>query len=251
MSGLLKMQFRRTFRSINIYILPFVLLTFSVINVFVSEKNTETGYLTDALWDAIYIFPLLVLAACCILVVKWREEIKKGFIKNIAGNIKRREYITISRFLTGVAVIVFYSVISLIVMIFDNIVSKKNFQFRGEGLWDMVAEYLMWIFIGVVLLALILMIFEFVRSGSPCYIIAVAITTGIIEEIIRTFWALIIKNDEISRYLLISQMSYYGENARELGIEGMPIWVFWLKNAIYLIILLGTAMYTARKKDVV
>ncbi|MBR4541205.1 MAG: hypothetical protein IKO54_03465, partial [Lachnospiraceae bacterium] len=211
----------------------------------------------------------------------------KGFIKNIAGNVSGNHIITITRMITGSAVMIIYSVFSFL---FGLVFTLINFgrievipenpypasadmlpeRFRAnwlseeqwrsqrlEFLFKWISEYMVLVLAGIAIIALALMLFELTRSSALGYITVMMIGFDIFETLISNLISLITDKIDIARHLILSQFRYlegipgFDAKGEIAWLDPDPMWTFWLRTAIYTAIFIAGAIMISKKKDTV
>ena len=285
MSKLLKMEFRRLFKSFYFYAFPATVLIILVI-----EKLTFDGTKMDSIGiSKVFSYgqemiTFAMVAAGIMAIYHWSQENKKGFIKNIAGSVGGKHKITIARMVIGAFVMTVYGVCSFLFGLFYTLINYKGIEVIGinpypataeelperfrsswisseqwrsqqiEYLWRNIAEFLLLILAGIATIALALMLFEIFRSAALSYVTVMMIGFNILEPLIINLVALINSKLEIARHLIIYQFVYIngdftGEDMAAAGPA--PLWTFWLRTGLYVAVFLVTAIVVSRKKDTV
>ena len=103
----------------------------------------------------------------------------------------------------------------------------------------MLGEIGYWILICFAVVSLMELIHESTHSAALGYIMAIAVWTGMVEEIIIMISSLITSKFDITDYTLI-----YGYLVRGAG------WFSLIRTLIYIVVFAGAAIIIAKKKDV-
>ena len=285
MSKLLKMEFRRLFKIFFFYAFPA-----AIIFILAMEKLTFDGTKMDSIGiSKVFSYAqemaaFSMVAAGIMAIYHWSQENKKGFIKNVAGNVGSKHKITIARMIIGSFVMTVYGACSFLFGLFYTLINYKGIEVIGinpypataeelperfrsswisseqwrsqqiEYLWRNIAEYLLLILAGFAIIALALMLFEIFRSAALSYVTVMMIGFNILEPLIINLVGLISTKLEIARHLIIYQFVYIngdftGEDMAAAGPA--PLWTFWLRTGLYVVVFLATAIVVSRKKDTV
>ena len=225
MNRILSSDFHRTIRNPIIYILPVGLIFTLILAIFYSGTKGGQITISQVFSDAVEMQTLIMIAADIVLIKLWSGERKHGYIKNIAGN--------------GITLNVVYVLVSFIYMICASSVRDTRIvyaPFSGQ-----LVELLLWVLAGIASIAFMLMLYELFNSPTLCYIIAIMLWSGMLENLILQIVYLIFKNEfYLGRYMLI-----LGMKTEESGcIEDL------IRTLIYIAVFMGAAIFTARKKDV-
>ncbi|MBO4416021.1 MAG: hypothetical protein J5824_08610 [Lachnospiraceae bacterium] len=239
MNRILSSDFHRTIRNPIIYILPVGLIFTLILAIFYSGTKGGQITISQVFSDAVEMQTLIMIAADIVLIKLWSGERKHGYIKNIAGNVSGRHILPISKMIVGITLSVVYVVFSFIYMICASSVRDTRIvyaPFSGQ-----LVELLLWVLAGIASIAFMLMLYELFNSPTLCYIIAIMLWSGMLENLILQIVYLIFKNEfYLGRYMLI-----LGMKTEESGcIEDL------IRTLIYIAVFMGAAIFTARKKDV-
>lgn len=283
MIGLLKMEFRRLFKSFFFWAYPVIIVVLLIINkLAVNEKQDEIA-LTVVLELSANILYIAMIVCGILMVSFWSKEDKQGYTKNILGNVSGRHILTIVKLITSTCVMLFYSVFNFIYCFvsykieFEKMVKTyrvyrypesadlmpKGFEDRwisreqydletAEYFNKSINRYLLMILVGLVIMALIVLLYELLRSATFAYVMVILVSTQLIENLFLNFAALITdKIDPVAQNLLFTQFYYFDEYA-SVGEEmnpGLPLWTFWVRNIIYLTVFAASAILVSKKKD--
>ena len=282
MTGLLKMEFRRLFKSFFFWAYPVIIVVLLIINkLSVNEKQDEIA-LTVVLELSTNILYIAMIVCGILMVSFWSKEDKHGYTKNILGNVSGRHILTIVKLITSTCVMLFYSVFNFIYCFvsykieFEKMVKTyrvylypesadlmpKGFEDRwiSREQYDLetaeyfnrtIHRYLLMVLVGLVIMALIVLLYELLRSATFAYVMVILVSTQLIENLILNLVALISDKIEIGNYLLFCQFRYYGVQTRVGNIYkwDLPIWTFWIRNIIYLTVFAASAILISKKKD--
>lgn len=289
MGRILKMEFRRLFKSVYFYIFPAAIVIILAIEKLTADTPSPDDFQSiSRVFDfSREVMQFAIVAAGIFMVYLWSVEYKKGFIKNIAGNVSGNHIITITRMITGSVVMIVYSVFAflfgLVITLINygrivvipenpypasadmlperfraNWLSEEQWRSQSlEFLFKWISEYMVLVLAGIAIIALALMLFELTRSSALGYITVMMIGFDIFETLISNLISLITDKIDIARQLILSQFRYL------TGIPGLdakgeitwldpdPMWTFWLRTAIYVIIFTAGAIMISKKKDTV
>ena len=283
MIGLLKMEFRRLFKSFFFWAYPVIIVVLLIINkLSVNEKQDEIA-LTVVLELSANILYIAMIVCGILMVSFWSKEDKHGYTKNILGNVSGRHILTIVKLITSTCVMLFYSVFNFIYCFvsykieFEKMVKTyrvylypesadlmpKGFEDRwisreqydletAEYFNKSINRYLLMILVGLVIMALIVLLYELLRSATFAYVMVILVSTKFIENLVLNLVALITdKIDPVAQNLLFTQFMYFDEYA-SVGEEmnpGLPLWTIWVRNIIYLTVFAASAILVSKKKD--
>lgn len=289
MGRILKMEFRRLFKSVYFYIFPAAIVIILAIEKLTADTPSPDNFQSiSRVFDySREVMQFAIVAAGIFMVYLWSVEYKKGFIKNIAGNVSGNYIITITRMITGSVVMIIYSVFSFL---FGLVFTLINFgrievipenpypasadmlpeRFRAnwlseeqwrsqrlEFLFKWISEYMVLVLAGIAIIALALMLFELTRSSALGYITVMMIGFDIFEALISNLISLITDKIDIARQLILSQFRYlegipgFDAKGEITWLDPDPMWTFWLRTAIYVIIFTAGAIMISKKKDTV
>lgn len=282
MIGLLKMEFRRLFKSFFFWAYPVIIVVLLVLNwLSVKEKQEEIAMIKilDLSTSILYI----AMIVCGILMVSlWAKEDKHGYTKNVLGNVSGRHILTIVKLITSTCVMLFYSLFNFLYCFFtnkiefkkiiikyrvypypesadlmpkgfeDRWVSREQYDFETAEFFNRhIYNYIFMIFVGIIVMALIILLYELFRSATFAYVMVILVSTQFIENLILNLMALISDKIEIGNHLLFYQLWNFNAttwigNTFEWDL---PLWTFWVRNIIYLAVLATSAILISKKKD--
>ncbi len=261
MIRILKMEFRRLFKTGCFYAFPAV-LAITVLTEWISTSSGEKlgeMDIVDVFGAVFEVVLLMTIAVSGVLsVFLWAQEYKKGYIKNIANTVSGRHIITVARLIVGAFIMIINTVFTFLTVLciasieHTGIVSK-----HPELVMDNVSQLLLMCLSGIAVIAFVLMLFEIFRSSALGYTMILMICFNFLEGILCNIVALINPNWEIGRHLLISQFNYINgipvfNASGEITLQAPdPMWTFWLRTGIYLIVFLVAASIVSKKKDAV
>ena len=284
MGKILKMDFRRLFKTPFFYAYPLAVMVIMIISMVTSKTDPEdTTHITMILEQAEGVLSMAIVAAGLVVIAHMSAFDKYGYSKNLVGNVNGRHMLTLSKLILGAFTMVFYAVANFLFMfgMMSHEVGKviymtkypypesadmtpnslqKNWISREEWnkrISDMInheiAHYVLMVVAGIAIIAMLIMLYELTRSSAFSYVMVILIGFGVIEEMIVSISGLIFPDLEIPRFLLISQFAYfndYGSMSEDAGIIAAdPVWSFWVKNLIYIAIFAGASLFISKKKD--
>lgn len=289
MGRILKMEFRRLFKSVYFYIFPAAIVIILAIEKLTADTPSPDDFQSiSRVFDySREVMQFAIVAAGIFMVYLWSVEYKKGFIKNIAGNVSGNHIITITRMITGSVVMIVYSVFAflfgLVITLINygrivvipenpypasadmlperfraNWLSEEQWRSQSlEFLFKWISEYMVLVLAGIAIIALALMLFELTRSSALGYITVMMIGFDIFEALISNLISLITDKIDIARQLILSQFRYlegipgFDAKGEITWLDPDPMWTFWLRTAIYVIIFTAGAIMISKKKDTV
>ena len=260
MIRILKMEFRRLFKTGYFYAFP-VVLAITVLTEWISTSSSEKlgeMDIADVFGAAFEVMVLTMVVSGILAVFLWAQEYKKGYIKNIANAVSGRHIITITRLIIGAFIMVINTVFSfLLVLCIASIEHTEIVSKHPELVMNNVSQLLLMCLSGIAVIAFVLMLFEIFRSSALGYTMILMICFNFLEGIVCNIVALINPELEIGRHLLISQFNYINgipvfDASGEITLQAPdPMWTFWLRTGIYLIVFLVAASIVSKKKDAV
>ena len=143
MNRLLKMEFRRLFKSLYFYAFPAV-----VVIILVIEKITFDGTklspvnISQVFGYGKEMLTFAIVAAGIMAIYHWSLEHKKGYIKNIAGNVSGKHIITISRMIIGSFIMIIYGASSFLFGLFYSLINYEEIEVIGINPYPATAEEL-------------------------------------------------------------------------------------------------------------
>lgn len=289
MSRILKMEFRRLFKSVYFYIFPAAIVIILAIEKLTTDNplSGDIGNISLVFDYARSVMKFAIVAAGIFMVYLWSVEYKKGFIKNIAGNVSGNHIITITRMITGSVVMIIYSVFGFLFGLFITLINFGHIEVIPENPFpasaDMLPErlratwlsdeqwrsqkleylfretssFLVLVLAGIAIITLALMLFELTRSSALGYITVMMICFDFLEFLITDLVSLITEKIDIARHLILSQFDYltgipgFDANGELTWLDPDPMWIFWLRTAIYVIVFTAGAIMISKKKDTV
>lgn len=289
MGRILKMEFRRLFKSVYFYIFPAAIVIILAIEKLTTDNplSGDIGNISLVFDYARSVMKFAIVAAGIFMVYLWSVEYKKGFIKNIAGNVSGNHIITITRMITGSVVMIIYSVFGFLFGLFITLINFGHIEVIPENPFpasaDMLPErlratwlsdeqwrsqkleylfretssFLVLVLAGIAIITLALMLFELTRSSALGYITVMMICFDFLEFLITDLVSLITEKIDIARHLILSQFDYltgipgFDANGELTWLDPDPMWIFWLRTAIYVIVFTAGAIMISKKKDTV
>jgi len=238
MSGILRMDFHRLFRSLILYILPLILLLVLIVSALGDNEPSQTGL--DAVLDMVtgMISNVIFLAADIILVYIWNGERRHGYIKNIAGNVSGRHVLPLSKTVGIFAVCLIYTFVSIAFSVTGTLVTGGTIV--SAPIDSQIRDLILWFIAGLASGAIMLFLYELTHSQTLCFIAAIMMWTVMIDNLVVQLAYLLLKIDWVGRYLLFS-----GLNWEEAGYAEKLI-----KALVYFVVFTVAAVFVARKKDV-
>ena len=294
MKNIIKAEFHKIFHSIFFYTMPLGLIATLVTTVLASNEHSERRIsnqnFLQILGDTMEFMVIVIVCAGIFLTYLWSRERKNGYIKNIAGNVKGRHILTLSKLITGSSVVAMYSFFMLIFNTLFRLcyalINGGKLTLIPAGLTDtdrisqMSPEalrsleeakdtaytslrmnsfaFLTWILGGIVIVAMLLMFFELFRSPVVGYILSIQLLPMLAEGLIEKFVYLVSKFEKTGEYLIIRGLTkmqtfpvgMYGDEA-EIE-EFYPNSIGWMAFilCLYLAVFSLTAVFISKRKDV-
>ncbi|MCR5322243.1 MAG: hypothetical protein K6E85_03060 [Lachnospiraceae bacterium] len=239
MQRILSSDCYRTIRSILTYALPVILVLVLIFELISGTRHVGEDTISDVLDTSSSLLMLVLAIADIVLIKLWSGEHRHGFIKNIAGNVSGRQILPLSKMIIAIGLCIIYSIFSFLFILCGNAIHGVKMVYAPFG--DSLIQFLLWMLVGFVSAALLLMLHELFNSPTLCYIAVIMLWTGMFEEILIDLYYLIFKSDfNLARYTLIC-----GMKVEESGnLEDL------IRTLIYLAVFLGVAVFAARRKDV-
>ena len=239
------MELKRLFKKKSLYIYPLILLITPIIDaISVGEREASVSSMTILnYYDSTMLYAILCAGIISVFLIN--EEYKKGYIKNFAGLIKNKYIIPLVRFTVSSLIMVLYSVFTFVFSIVMGYVEYKKIVF-ADNMLSQISYCLLWMFVGIAVIAFIHTIFEVFRSGVASYLVLFMLIFNLLEGLIIQLVALITEKF-IDKYMLICQLNY----AMDENGEFLPMWGMWIRTGIFLVIMVITGMIASKKKDVI
>lgn len=235
----LKADFYRLFHGIAFYLFPGFLMLILLIPLFASDPSDKTVSIADIFNSTIMMLQYLSLPfACIVLTHIWSKETKNGYIKNLAGGFGNRTIPVISKLITGVFVVLIYSGVAFLFSLLADIFEGDTLVSAPLG--DSLNDYLLMVFAGIAGMSLFLLIHELFGSPAAGIIIAIALWSGLVENLLANLIYLIFRSADIVRYFLL-----LGLEMEETGICEHLI-----RTTLFLLIFTAGAVFTAHRKDI-
>ena len=136
----------------------------------------------------------------------------------------------------------------------DRWISKEQYDLETAEYFNRtVHKYILMVIVGLIIMALIVLLYELFRSATFSYVMVILISTQFIENLVLNLASLIMGKMDLvpPQNLLFSQFMYFDEyeSARGVWNPGLPLWTFWVRNIIYLAIFASSAILVSKKKD--
>ena len=282
MSGILKMEFRRLYKSPFFYVYPAIislLLLFQYIFRHEAQDPTAVTYILEIAWKTFFV---AIICAGIFSVHLWATEDKHGYTKNIIGNVSGRHILTITKLIISSLVAIFYMLVTFLYSLimcsieYTEIKSTLNVYYfpesadlMPEGFRDRwmspeafeqqnreflnhhIQQFLLMMLVGIVIMAIIVFLYELTRSHVFTYVMTILIPVEFVENLLLNITGLITDNPILAKNLLYRQFIFFDEFTLdgEIWNEGLPVWQFWVRNILYFIIFAGASIYVSKKKD--
>ena len=240
MSRILRSDFYRLFRSPVFYSVPAVLAVSLILSLFGGREAVAPSELGGILSDTKSMLSAVIFIAVDIVAVYlWNSEHKHGYIKNIAGIVSGRQIPSLSKMTVGIVICLAYTIASMLYVIITGL-------FFGGITIDQVpvsgplTELLLMVLAGFASVAIMLLLYELFHSTTACYITAIVLWTGMLENIIVQLAYLAFKWEKTPRYLLIDGLIWENAGTYEDVI----------RTLLYIAVCIAGAVFVARKQDV-
>lgn len=191
----LRADLYRLFHSVAIYVLP-VITIFSTIAGFIARmirQNPlrESCTIYDIFGEALS-SGLPLLAVSCVLTSFYASEYRNGYIKNIAGNIKNRFQLPLSKMIVGFVTFLITYFFMLFDMVCGLIINQGkittdvsvHFAFSEHPVRDWVIWYIIMLLVYLMVSALICFIVELTHSSAAGYVISVLISLNVLGQLV-------------------------------------------------------------------
>ncbi len=204
MKKILSMELRRVSRSIGFYLIPIIQILLVIFADLIRALAASSGDSISNPSLSLIRYSLLI-GTSVVMIAHWSAERKNGFIKNIAGSVGGRYKLTIAKMIVS-------STVFLIHMAFGLIVLAANDAVIGDDaaknlICGSPKTLILFALIGLAILALSLLLYESSNSAVLCYIVAIFLGGGVLEDIIVQLVYLINSSFESWRYLLVMGVS--------------------------------------------
>lgn len=294
MKNIIKAEFHKIFHSIFFYAMPLGLLATLMISVLASNEHSATRIpnqnFIQILSETLDFMVIVIVCAGIFLTYLWGKERKNGYIKNIAGNVKGRHILTLSKLITGSAVVAMYSFFMLIFNTLFKLcyalINGGKFSFIPIGLTDAdrIAQmspealksleeskevaystlrmssfaFFAWIFGGIAVAAMLLMFFEFFRSPVLGYILSIQLLPMFAEGLIEQAVYLVTKFEKTGEYMIVKGLmkmktlpdAMYGNAAEMNEFYPNSIGGTIIMLCVYITVFSLAAVFISKRKDV-
>lgn len=280
MLKVLKTDLYRLFHSVPIYIFPCFLISGFIVSYVLNLIQNGTlkvegsqiyveQLFSDFSGYVLLLFVIFVLLAFCV------QENKHEYRKNILGNLEKRYYTVISKFIIGTVVTVIYVVYDFLLNLlsallqgaefstYTDIIAARDVTFAdgtayrageivmsaGEQRWDAVFELLTVFLIHLAFIMMAILINELSHNAALICVLTYGFITGLLEELIMVGFRLlqtkleILSDFDIVRYMLINYPYNTEVDFSYVGVKA-------IMAAVYIVLFAGLSILTIQKKDV-
>lgn len=199
----------------------------------------------------------LMLFLGIVLVIFCTCETRMGFVKNAAGAVSDRAYMTISKMIVGAVILVTYiieyAVMYVLTQLLHGLISGSKIKYLpipdGEGT-AFIKYLLLCIFVHLVFIALIAVFHELTYNRALGIVVTFMLATTLFEEMIRGVVILgrhffdIWHEVDINRYLLMANIG----GGYKAGTYHPQIVL--IMSLIYFTVFTGLAVFISRKKEI-
>ena len=227
------------------------------VNVKVKEKTKLPVFIsTEEMFGNLYTGQLMLFLGI-VLVIFCTCETRMGFVKNAAGAVSDRAYMTVSKMIVGAVILVTYiieyAVMYVLTQLLQGLISGRKIKYlpipEGEGV-AFIKYLLLCIFIHLVFIALIAVFHELTYNRALGIVVTFMFATTLIEEMIkgvvylgRHFFDIWYELD-INRYLLMTNIG----GGYKAGTYHPQIVL--ILSLIYFTVFTGLAVFISRKKEI-
>ncbi|MBP5533439.1 MAG: hypothetical protein J6X68_05685 [Lachnospiraceae bacterium] len=227
------------------------------VNVKVKEKTKLPVFIsTEEMFGNLYTGQLMLFLGV-VLVIFCTCETRMGFVKNAAGAVSDRAYMTVSKMIVGAVILVTYiieyAVMYVLTQLLQGLISGRKIKYlpipEGEGV-AFIKYLLLCIFIHLVFIALIAVFHELTYNRALGIVVTFMFATTLIEEMIkgvvylgRHFFDIWYELD-INRYLLMTNIG----GGYKAGTYHPQIVL--ILSLIYFTVFTGLAVFISRKKEI-
>lgn len=208
----LRADFYRLFHSKGVYVFPIITVLITVVNFIVDLiGNTPDPRNTTVfdLFGEILSSGLVMFVTCLVLVNFYAAEYRNGYIKNVAGNIKGRFRLPLCKMIVGAVILLINYVFLLIEEMLTLFIHggklttevSVNCRFSDRPVRTWIFWFLIALLIHLMVNAIACMIVEITHSSAAGYVIAGAISLGLIDQLVTGFLSVLQENLGILKVL--------------------------------------------------
>ena len=222
MIKILKTDFFRLVRTGWFYVFPvfvvILLILECIFTISIDDSENILAFGIDSFFTCLY-SGLLLLFLGFMLVVFYTNESRDGFLKNAAGCVPHRYYMTISNILVGIAslfiYVIEYAVIRFATLFIYSLLADRPMEYiplaaGTAGRYTLFV--LLTIFVNISMITILVLLHELAHSKVLGMIMVFLTASFLLERIIRLVMSLvkstfnIVPGFEIGNYLLFSNI---------------------------------------------
>ena len=232
MTGLIKMYCYRSFRQLGLYIIWAIIAVMMLVDSMLVDEKTVSTILTETGSFAYLLSSVLTGVFFC-------ADNTSGFIKNYAGSVSDRSVIAVARAVTALMIgtlTICFTVICAFLLTFNIGDAQLTVVFTG---------CLFLTTIGTSFIALL--VSELFRKTVPVVITTIAISSGLVCELIGTITAMITDSKFILHEYCVTGMFKLYSNSLEQADAARLVIV----SLIYIAVTFAACVFSIKKRDVV
>lgn len=232
MTGLIKMYCYRLFRQLGLYIIWAIIVVMMLVDSMLVEEKTVSTILTET-------GSFAFLLSSVLTAVFFSADNASGFIKNYAGSVSDRSVIAAARAVTSL-------IIGTLTICFTVVCAfLLTFNIGDAELAAVFTGCLFLTTIGTSFIALL--VSELFRKTVPVVITTIAISSGLVCELIGTITAMITDSKFIlHEYCVTGMFKLYSNSLEQADAVRLVI-----VSAIYIAVTFAASVLSIKKRDVV